>query len=174
MFSFSMVVMAILKNRCTFYFFQSFFQHWWSHITHIQYNKITTNFYILKTTLCLPILLHNLLGTSFVSEFIWFRWSSILCWASLSCSLVSWCVGVTLNNLANSRGYFVTRWTGTIKNEFKFILLSIVFSICDTLRKIRNSSFSFSRLARSRLAVPVKLGLVLDSLYKVFQGQYPK
>ena len=35
----------------------------------------------------------------------------------------------------------------TMRKLLKFILLKMVFSICDTLRKIRKSSRSFSRAA---------------------------
>ncbi len=41
----------------------------------------------------------------------------------------------------------------TIRNELRFILLRIVFSICETLKKILSSSFSFSKLANNEEAL---------------------
>lgn len=54
----------------------------------------------------------------------------------------------------------VTRCTGTIKNAERFIRRSNVFSICETRRKMRSNSFSFSRCVRSMDAEPWRLQYV--------------
>lgn len=40
----------------------------------------------------------------------------------------------------------------TIKKELRFILLSMEFSICETLRKILSNSLSFSKVVSSNEA----------------------
>lgn len=53
-----------------------------------------------------------------------------------------------------ARAYFVTLWTGTTKNDLKFIRLKRVFSIWETRKNIRSSSFSFSSWFNNKDAVP--------------------
>lgn len=42
----------------------------------------------------------------------------------------------------------------TIRKLLRFIRRSTAFSICDTRKNIRNNSFSFSRFANNRAALP--------------------
>lgn len=44
----------------------------------------------------------------------------------------------------------------TIRNELRFILLKVEFSICETLRKILRSSFSFSKVVSNNEAEALK------------------
>ncbi len=60
-----------------------------------------------------------------------------------------------LNRTLSYRETNIWKWNElTIKNELRFILRSIEFSIWETLRKILKSSFSFSSVVRRSEAVP--------------------
>ena len=54
----------------------------------------------------------------------------------------------------------------TIKKELRFILLRMVFSIWETLRKILSSSFSRSREASRADAVPCSSSRLLKAIAK--------
>ena len=60
----------------------------------------------------------------------------------------------------------------TIRNELKFILRSIEFSICDTFKKILKSSFSFSKVVRSRDADACNLIIQYVGIFHAFHVIY--